>query len=68
MGNNTATQIRQHRLGKAQRKANTAELEKALQLCLTCLNDIKPAIEYVGVLGYVDATILAAVAVITRGK
>lgn len=64
--NQTAKQIRQHRLTKAQREPNQAELQKALDICLKCLEEIKPSIEYIGVLGYVEATIKTANLLTTR--
>lgn len=64
--NQTARQIRQHQLTKAQREPNSAELKKALDICLKCLEEIKPSIEYIGVLGYIDATIETANLLTTR--
>jgi len=62
----TARQIRIHRLAKAKRQPNRAELEKALSLCLTCLDDIKPAIDIAHINAYIDATMTAANAIVTR--
>jgi len=63
--NKTAKQIRESRL-TAKRQPNRAELEKALQLCLDCLATIKKYTNDDRAKAYIDTTITAVTAVITR--
>jgi len=62
---NTAKQIRESRL-TAKRQPNRAELEKALEMCLDCLATIKKFTNDDRAKGYIETTITAANAVITR--